>query len=83
MTLRRTSHVLRSGNMKSLFPQRITPALDIFHTVEVVLEQCGCIARRHGEKTLEVWEVNLSEHYLLTLDHQQPPRMDIIQLDGV
>ncbi|MEO8391728.1 MAG: hypothetical protein ABI700_01930 [Chloroflexota bacterium] len=69
--------------MTHLFPQLLLADPDLFPTAAAILEQSGCIARRRGVRTLEVWEANLSEHYLLTLDRQQPPRMDIIQLDGL
>ena len=57
--------------------------IDIFRIAELIFVQSGCIARRRGERTLEIWETNLSEHYLLSLDNQQPPSLDRVQLDGL
>jgi hypothetical protein len=43
----------------------------------------GCIARSRGTDALEVWEEDLSEHYLLTLNAQRFSIIDIVQVDGL
>jgi hypothetical protein len=47
------------------------------------LGQHGCIARSRGIDALEVWEEDLSEHYLLRLNAQLFSIIDIVQVDGL
>lgn len=61
-------------------PQAADSAL--LDLAEILLNQQGCTARRRGKSTLEVWETNIAEHYLLTLRTRQQA-LDVLRLDIV
>ena len=69
--------------MSLFFPYLSPPDPEVLRYAETTLTQSGCVARRRGENRLEVWEANLSEHYLLTFDTNPQRISDIMQLDGV
>jgi hypothetical protein len=52
----------------------------LIHHLQHRLQQAGCIARLRDAHRLEVWEAHLSEHYLVSIDVQHDPPIDIVQL---
>jgi hypothetical protein len=53
-----------------------------FRMSKPVLEPNGCVTIRHGSSTLEIYEQDLSEHYLITVDPERQPVIDVVYLTG-
>lgn len=51
-----------------------------FRMSKPVLEPNGCVTIRHGSTTLEIYEQDLSEHYLITVDPERQPVIDVVYL---
>lgn len=51
-----------------------------FRVTKPVLEPNGCVTIRRGSTTLEIYEQDLSEHYLVTVDLERQPMIDVVYL---
>ena len=47
------------------------------NTAHVYIEWSDCTVRLHGSNQLEVWESDVSQHYLITFDNRKP-EIDVV-----
>jgi len=48
----------------------------------LLLRQRGCATFQHDKQTLEFYEIDVSEHYLIKVSPEEDELMDVIYLPG-